>query len=806
MAENTERRGSVKKNVASTGTVPLTDVLFITLRRWWWIVISVALFVGGAYFYLLRTPSVYTRCAEILIKEEGKNLSLEAEIFSDKRLFRSKTNIENEINALQSNDVMEEVVRRLNLDVTYFRKGQFRNDIAYGYDLPVNVKFVNIPEDNFVTFDLTVGKNGNVEISDLDLGNDKKFDTVYKTRLNDTIDTPAGRMVVVPSPVYVKGEKVNLLVQKLPLGAVRGSFLGRLNVSVNGEKSSVVRLTLSDLSVQRADDVLNAVIAVYNENWIKDRNQISISTTNFIKERLGVIESELGNVDSDISSFKSANLIPDVEAASSMYMSRTQQSADQILNLNNQIQMAKYVRNYLTSDANRDQLLPANTGLMGGNIQGQIGEYNNKLLQRNSLLAKSSEVNPLVVALDEELAAQRNAMVKSIDNEMVALNTQLRTFKNTEAQAISHLASNPNQAKYLLSVERQQKVKESLYLYLLQKREENELNQAFTAYNTRVINSPTSAGVPPTPNRRNVLLLALLIGLALPFGATYGLEMMDNKVRGRKDVEDLTVPFVGEIPMNNSNREQHMFKKDVFKKAIVVKAGKRDVINEAFRVVRTNLEFMKINKDEADVVAVTSFNPGSGKSFITMNMATALALKGKKVLVIDGDLRHGSSSTYIGSPESGLADYLGGTTDNLASLIHQNEELPSLYVLPTGSMPPNPTELVETKRFGEMIAEMRKDFDYILIDCPPIEVVADAQIIDKLADRTLFVIRVGLLERTMLPQLEKIYSEKKFKNMAVVLNGTEVASRRYGYSHGYRYGYGYGYAYGKSYATATAGK
>ncbi len=802
MANNTQRSNGIRKNPAASAATPLSDILFITLRRWWWIIISVAVFVGGAYFYLLRTPNVYTRCAEILIKEEGKNQSLEAEIFSDKRLFKSKTNIENEITALKSNDLMDEVVRRMDLDVNYYSKGKFRNDLVYGYDLPVKVNMVNTPEDSYVSFNLNLFPNGTVEVSGLTMGDGEKSDKVYKCKLNDSIETLAGRMIIIPSQVYVKGDKANLIVQKLPHSAALGSFLSRLHVDVTGEKSSVVRLTISDLSTQRADDVLNMMIAVYNENWIKDKNQISVSTTNFIKERLGVIENELGNVDSDISSFKSENLIPDIESASAMYMNRTQQSADGILAINNQLQMARYVRNYLTSEANRDQLLPANTGLQGGGIQGLINEYNAKLLQRNALLAKSSEINPLVVAIDEQLAAQRLAMVRSIDNEIVGLNTQLRALQNTEAQAISHLASNPNQAKYLLSVERQQKVKESLYLYLLQKREENELNQAFTAYNTRVINRPTSSGLPPIPNRRNVLLIAFLIGLALPFAATYGLEMINSRVRGRKDIEDLAVPFIGEIPLNNSNRQKFKFKKDKFTNAIIVKAGKRDVINEAFRVVRTNLEFMKFNKDEADVVAVTSFNPGSGKSFITMNMGVALALKGKKVLVIDGDLRHGSTSSYVDAPEIGLSDYLSGNIDDLASLIRNDSQHQSLYVLPIGTMPPNPTELLETSRFSELIAEMRKAFDYILIDCPPVEVVADAHIIDQLADRTLFVIRVGLLERSMLAQLEKFYDEKKFKNMAFILNGTEIVTHQYGYTRAYSYGYGYGSNYSSKTAKA----
>ena len=266
--------------------------------------------------------------------------------------------------------------------------------------------------------------------------------------------------------------------------------------------------------------------------------------------------------------------------------------------------------------------------------------------------------------------------------------------------------------------------------------------------------------------------------------------------------------FLGEIPLYGEHSKKKKAKEieETPDRSVVVKAGKRDVINEAFRVLRTNLEFMKLNKDEADVVAITSFNPGSGKSFITMNLGVALSLKNQRVLVIDGDMRHGSSSAYIGSPENGLSDVLNGSIANVNDAIVPAENHPTLCYLPIGTVPPNPTELLENKRFGEIIAALRKEYDYILIDCPPIEVVADAQIIDKMADRTIFVLRAGLLERAMLPLLEKIYDDKKYNNMAIVLNGTSSGHGRYGYSHSYRYGYGYGYGYGYNYGSKGSSK
>lgn len=790
-----------KKSTNTSGTVPLSDIFFMTLRHWPWILLSVAVCVGAAYFYLLRTPDVYTRAAEILIKDESKGKSAVGEDFANLGLFQSNTNIQNEMTNLKAVDLMDEVVRRLGLDYNYYHEGSFHDVTAYGFDLPVKVTVANYPSENSFSLKLKVNGQGRVTISDLTLPGREPVPQTFSGRLNDSINTPIGRMVVSPTPNYNKGVGVDLKVSKIPLSAATGSYNARLGVGMTNEKGSVIRLTMSDESVQRADEVLSTLINVYNENWIRDKNQIAVSTSNFINDRLGVIEGELGNVDSDISSYKSANLTPDLDAAASLYMSQSQQNQAAILEVNNQLQMARYIRSYLTADGNHDQLLPSNTGLQNADVQGLISSYNEKMLQRNSLLAKSSLENPLIIQLDDQLAQQRQAIVRSIDNEIIALNTQLQSTRGSEASTVSKLASTPTQAKNLLSVERQQKVKESLYLFLLQKREENELSQAFTAYNTRIVNRPRGAGIPPTPNRRNILTMAFLIGLVIPFGLTYVREMFNTKVRGRKDVEDLTAPFLGEIPLYGGNREKVKFGRSKPVRAIVVKAGKRDVINEAFRVLRTNLEFIKMHKDGADVIAITSFNPGSGKSFLTMNLGVALALNNQRVLVIDGDMRHGSVSSYIDSPDQGLSDVLAGNISSVNDVIVADKNLSSLAILPIGTVPPNPTELLKSRRFADVIFELRKEYDYILVDCPPIEVVADAQIIDKVADRTIFVLRAGLLERSMLPQVDRLYDEDKYKNMCIILNGTSSGHGRYGYSHSYKYGYGYGYGYGYNYGS-----
>ncbi len=456
--------------------------------------------------------------------------------------------------------------------------------------------------------------------------------------------------------------------------------------------------------------------------------------------------------------------------------------------------MARYIRNYLTDETNKFHLLPANSGIENASISTQISEYNNQLLERNSLVSHSSVKNPLVKEMDASLHALRSALVTSIDNQLVALNAQIKSQQNYSGQVTSQIASNPNQAKYLLSVERQQKVKESLYLYLLQKREENELSQAFTAYNTRIITMPGGSMVPTAPVKKNILLVAFALGLLIPVVIIFMMENMNTVVRGRKDLENLTIPFVGEIPLGFHKKKKFSRKAQEQKTAVVVKEKSRNVINEAFRVVRTNLEFMQNKESESHVIMITSANPGSGKTFISFNLAASLGIKGKRILAIDLDLRKGSLSQYAGRPKKGISDYLASDMKNIKDVIVKPSEDAKIELIPVGTVPPNPTELLFSERLEKLIADLRKEYDYIFIDCPPVEIVADAAIISKLADMTLFIVRAGLLDRSMLPEIEKFYTDKKYKNMSLILNGTDGGSGRYGYKYGYKYGYHYGYA------------
>ena len=610
--------------------------------------------------------------------------------------------------------------------------------------------------------------------------------------MGDSIQTPAGIMIISPTPELTDafiGTSVRYV--RGSVRAATDTYTNALIAELGNEDATIINLSINDTSIRKAEDILNTLIEVYNENWIRDKNQIAVSTSQFISDRLGVIESELGHVDENISSYKSEHLLPDVQAASSLYMAQSAENKKELSMLNNQLSTAQYIRRELNTKQ-LDQTLPANSGIVSANIETQISEYNNLVLDRNRLIANSSEKNPLVKNMASSLQSMQRTIIQSVDNLIVSLNTQIRSLRTQEEATTNRLASNPNQAKYLLSVERQQKVKEELYLYLLQKREENELSQAFTAYNTRLITAPRGSMFPTAPRKMNILLVAFAVGLLVPAVGIFMKENMNTKVRGRKDLENLSIPFIGEIPQYSGTKKKwwefkHQKRQDM--KTIVVNEGNRNIINEAFRVLRSNMDFMASKDSNQHVFVLTSFNPGSGKSFLAINIAISFAIKKKKILVIDGDLRHRTVSSYVDSPDKGLSDYLNNQIEDWKEIIVSYKGYTNLHILPIGTVPPNPTELLEDSKLSALIEALRPEYDYIFIDCPPIDIVADAQIIEKWADRTIFVVRSGLLDRSMLSELENMYTGKRFKNLSMILNGTESTGGRYGYRYGYHYGY-----------------
>ena len=771
--------------------IRIQDLWSMFVPKWYWFAISLFITLTIAVLYLLSTPPIYTRTAAILVKDNSKSSSSTGAMsdFSDLGIFKSNTNINNELLTLKSPTLMTEVVNRLGLNETFTIRKGLKNVDLYKVS-PVTITFcdkIEVP----LSFTIKFSSKEAFAISELEISGEDIGETL-SAQMGDSIQTSAGIMIVSPTQEFTDafiGTSIRYV-----RGSVRAAvdtYSNALVAELGNEDATIINLSINDTSIRKAEDILNTLIEVYNENWIRDKNQIAVSTSQFISDRLGVIESELGHVDENISSYKSEHLLPDVQAASSLYMAQSAENNKELSTLNNQLSTAQYIRRELNTKQ-LDQTLPANSGIVSANIETQISEYNNLVLDRNRLIANSSEKNPLVKNMASSLQSMQRTIIQSVDNLIVSLNTQIRSLRRQEEATTNRLASNPNQAKYLLSVERQQKVKEELYLYLLQKREENELSQAFTAYNTRLITAPRGSMFPTAPRKMNILLVAFAVGLLVPAVGIFMKENMNTKVRGRKDLENLSIPFIGEIPQYSGTKKKwwefkHRKRQDM--KTIEVNEGNRNIINEAFRVLRSNMDFMASKDNNQHVFVLTSFNPGSGKSFLAINIAISFAIKKKKILIIDGDLRHRTVSSYVDSPNKGLSDYLNNQIEDWKEIIVSYKGYTNLHILPIGTIPPNPTELLEDSKLSMLIEALRPEYDYIFIDCPPVDIVADAQIIEKWADRTIFVVRSGLLDRSMLSELENMYTGKRFKNLSMILNGTESTGGRYGYRYGYHYGY-----------------
>ena len=916
---------------STTEALSIMDMLMICLRHWPWFILSLLIFMGAATLYLLRTPKTYTRTMSILVKSSGEK-STDIKLIEDLGVNNFTSNISDEIVAIHSPAAIYDMVKRLHLDFSYFRPGYFRNDPLYAESLPVEVELPDLDDNATASFTLTLNGDETATLSKI-VFRGSEVNKSLRVRIGKQSKSLFGAILIKPTIYYNKGTRGDILVQRIGFVAAAGRYGAVISASLQPSTKNIIDVRCVDNSIPRAENILKTIINIYNENWVKNRNQISVSTNEFIKERLAVIEEELGDVDQDIAGYKSANAMPDVMAVAAQAMGQ-QSAADQERQvLNNQLYMVRYVRNYVTDPTHAKQLLPASTGIGNSAVEQQIASYNEKLLERNNLVANSSEKNPLVGDLDVALNNLRGAIVNSLDNAQTTLTAQLSSVQSAHSQAVGKLSANPQQANHLLSIERQQKVKESLYLFLLQKREENELSQAFTAYNTRIIADPWGSNAPTSPDRNRILLFAFAIAMALPAAFFILREMNNSKVRGRKDLENLTIPFVGELPMWKPRKGEELPEGYHF----VVRQHSRDITNEAYRVVRTNLEFMMnsasassassdssskikdsgapltanrspltanrspltdnrspltdnqqsilnsqssiLNSPKGAIIMLTSFNPGSGKTFITANLGASFAIRNSRVICIDLDLRRGSLSEFANKPKKGLTNFLSGQIDNYhdvivhidmkgtkgstsgagstsskgssgssslsssssssSSSVQEVQGSPltdnrspltdnpspltahrspltdnrspitanrssltanQLDILPIGKIPPNPTELLYSPKLKPMFDELRQQYDYIFVDCPPVEIVADATIISHESDLTIFVIRAGLLDRSMLPELQKNYDEKKYNNMAMLLNGTD-AEHHYGYHrYGYGYGrYGYGYGYGKRY-------
>ena len=750
-----------------------------------WYILSVAVCLVVAAFYLYRTPSVYTSSAKVLIDESNQDATMRNLGVASANMMRMRgaaNPVENEMQAFSSPDLMQIVVERLGLQIRYVEQQPLRQ--VELYPAPVEMRLAGDNPKYGFSFIVTPVAKGKVALSDFRIGRDE-IETEINGNLGDTLSTPAGRIVLFSTNSIDKFEHP-IRVSWTNSRAMAKAYAGKLNLSLASKESTVIVLSMTDQYPKRAESVLSSLIDVYNEVWINNKNRAAINTTEFINERLMVIEKDLGAVEESLKNYKASNNLTDVKAAGQAYLQESSLYAAKSFELNNQLSIAKYIREYLTEPANHNALIPSNLGLTNSSVEKQIGEYNNLVLQRDRLSKGSTENNPLITDINNAIISIRDAILRSVDNLIATLDLQIRKIESQEKQILSRMASSSGQELKLLSIERQQQITQNLYIFLLQKREENELAALINVGNTRLLVSPSSSGAPVSPNRMMIILAALILGFGLPFAVFFLLKMMDNTIKTKADLGRLSAPFLAEVPKLG---------KDDFDRSqckIVVEAGKRDMMNEAFRVLRTNIDLMLGKKENSHVIMFTSFLPAAGKTFSIMNVAAGMALKGSKTIIVDLDLRKATLSESLNVAHSGVAAYLNGKIDDYHTCVDTIAE--NLSVLPIGTLPPNPTELLLTDRFTSLIESLRGEYDYIFLDCPPIDFVADASIITEKADMSVFVLRSGKIGKDAIASIEDLYLSGKYRHMAILLNSVELKHKKYGYGKsGYGYGYGYGY-------------
>lgn len=615
----------------------LVEVVKVCLRKWHWFAIAAAVAIlVGLVVYKAITPT-YERSMKVLVKDDQNDNSVASSLnrLSSFGVFTNSSNVSNEIQALTSYDIMDEVVSRLDLDVEYTVAAPFHRQMLYGEENPLRVEFLDLQADDEARLDVEIledhSSDAPVKLSHWRLNGDRLKAKPMTVRAGDTVETPFGCVTVNFLADCETVVKSSIRVEKNSRRKTVLDYLGELQASQTDKQADVIRLAILDPSSARADDILLAIRDVYDDQQRVNKSQVAANTTQFINERLSVIEEELSGFDASISSYKSSNMVPDVQTAASLYMHESSTLNTQIMDINNQLSMARYIREYLADESNANNPIPSISGVSNASVERQITEYNEQMLKRNNLAAHSSEKNSLVVSADRTLVTLRKSILASMDNTIYALNSQLKNLQKGEAKVNARIAANPTQAKNLLSEERQQTVKESLYLYLLQKREENELSQAFLSSNIRVIEHPTGALKAKTPRAGVTLILALLAGIALPALVIILKMMAGNKIAKAEEAELEGAVRLGILP----------------------RKGK----DEAMALLCTNLEMFAADK-EIKTLLVTSLEPGGTSSDLAGDISRKLTEGGNRVHFLNDQEKGGAARmAELMEKEIGNYDY-----------------------------------------------------------------------------------------------------------------------------------------------------
>lgn len=788
--------------------IDIKELLFKYLIHWPWFVGAVVACLIAAWVYLYMSTPVYNISATVLIKDDkkggGAGMSTELENLGLDGLISSSQNIDNEIEVLRSKTIAKEVVEDLGLYISYTDKDEFPSRNIYKTS-PVQVSLTPQEADLLekpMIVEMALQPQGGMDVN-VKIGDDeyqKHFE-----KLPAVFPTDRGTLAFFLTPDSISSSKrtleettdsekttrnITATINK-PL-AVAKAYCKNMTIEPTSKTTSVAVISLKNSNVQRGKDFINKLLEMYNINTNNDKNEVAQKTAEFINERISIISKELGSTEKDLESFKRGAGITDLTSDAQIALTGSAEYEKKRVENQTQINLLQDLQKYMQNEGY--EVLPSNIGLQDVNLAAAINRYNDVLVERKRLLRASTENNPTIINLDTSISAMKENVQVSLDRVLRGLYITKADLDREANRYSRRISEAPGQEREFVSIARQQEIKAGLYLMLLQKREENAITLAATANNAKIIDDAIADDAPVSPKRKMIYLIALVLGVGIPVGVIYLLELTKFKIEGRSDVEKLTsVPIVGDIPLTDEKQG-----------AIAVFENQNNLMSETFRNIRTNLQFMLEN--DKKVILVTSTVSGEGKSFISANLAISLSLLGKKVVIVGLDIRKPGLNKVFNIPrkEVGITQYLANPEKNLMDLVQLSDVSKNLYILPGGTVPPNPTELLARDGLDKAIEMLKKNFDYVILDTAPVGMVTDTLLIGRVADLSVYVCRADYTHKNEYTLINELAENNKLPNLCTVINGLDLKRRKYGYYYGYgkygkyygygkRYGYGYGY-------------
>ena len=782
--------------------VNIQELLFRYLIHWPWFVVSIIICIACAWGYLRLTTPIYNISATVLIKDEkkggGASMSSDLEKMGLEGFVSSSSNVDNEIEVLRSKSLAREVVNNLGLFVTYMDEDEFPSKELY-HTSPVLVSLTHQEADKLpgrMEINMILQPTGalGVQITVGEKEYRKQFDklpavfptdegTVAFFANNDTLSA------VCPENI-TKERHITAFINR-PFSVLK-EYVSSLSIAPTSKTTSVVVISLENTNTRRGRDYINKLLEMYNINANNDKNEVAQKTAEFIDERIGIISKELGSTEQDLENFKRSAGITDLSSEAQIALTGNAEYEKKRVENQTQINLVMDLQRYMKG--NEYEVLPSNIGLQDAASAGAIDRYNQMLVERKRLLRTSTENNPTIINLDTSIRAMRTNVQATLDATLKGLQITKEDLAREASRYSRRINDAPTQERQFVSIARQQEIKSGLYLMLLQKREENAITLAATANNAKIIDEALADDNPISPKKTIVYLAALVLGVGLPVGVIYLIGLTKFKIEGRADVEKLTsLPVVGDIPLADEKTG-----------SIAVFENQNNLMSETFRNVRTNLQFMLENGK--NVILVTSTISGEGKSFISANLAISLSLLGKKVVIVGLDIRKPGLNKVFNIPkkEHGITQYLTNTTANLMDFVQPSDINKNLFILPGGTVPPNPTELLARGGLEKAIETLKANFDYVILDTAPVGMVTDTLLIGRVADLSVYVCRADYTHKAEFTLINELAENNKLPNLCIAVNGLDLNSRKYGYYYGYgkygkyygygkRYGYGYGY-------------